>query len=97
MPKDPKKIMFMMTILCIVIGLAAISRRGTVAVAKENTSLPLAMLAGSCLADNQLQTMEKSSIKPDFSEVPSTLSIQAIWHLPNYLCEYGGLEEVIGF
>ena len=25
MPKDPKKIMFMMTILCIVIGLAAIA------------------------------------------------------------------------
>ncbi len=39
MPKDPKKIMFMMTILCIVIGLAAIAV-GVVAVAKKNTSLP---------------------------------------------------------
>jgi len=43
MPKDPKKIMFMMTILCIVIGLAAIAV-GVVAVAKEEYIIAAAML-----------------------------------------------------
>lgn len=43
MPKDPKKIMFMMTILCIVIGLAAIAV-GMVAVAKEEYIIAVAML-----------------------------------------------------
>ena len=43
MPKDPKKIMFMMTILCIVIGLAAIAV-GLVAVAKEEYIIAVAML-----------------------------------------------------
>lgn len=43
MPKDPKKIMFMMTILCIVIGLAAIAE-GVVAVAKEEYIIAVAML-----------------------------------------------------
>lgn len=43
MPKDPKKIMFMMTILCIVIGLAAIAV-GVVAVAKEGYIIAVAML-----------------------------------------------------
>ena len=43
MPKDPKKIMFMMTILCIVIGLAAIAVGG-VAVAKEEYIIAAAML-----------------------------------------------------
>ena len=43
MPKDPKKIMFMMTILCIVIGLAAIAV-GVVAVAKEENIIAVAML-----------------------------------------------------
>ena len=43
MPKDPKKIMFMMTILCIVIGLAAIAV-GVVAVAKEEYIMAVAML-----------------------------------------------------
>lgn len=43
MPKDPKKIMFMMTILCIVIGLAAIAV-GVVAVAKEEYIIAIAML-----------------------------------------------------
>mgnify|MGYP007130295277 CR=1 FL=1 len=44
MPKDPKKIMFMMTILCIVIGLAAIAVVGVVAVAKEEYIIAVAML-----------------------------------------------------
>ena len=43
MPKDPKKIMFMMTILCIDIGLAAIAV-GVVAVAKEEYIIAVAML-----------------------------------------------------
>jgi len=43
MPKDPKKIMFMITILCIVIGLAAIAV-GVVAVAKEEYIIAVAML-----------------------------------------------------
>lgn len=43
MTKDPKKIMFMMTILCIVIGLAAIAV-GVVAVAKEEYIIAVAML-----------------------------------------------------
>lgn len=43
MPKDPKKIMFMMTILCIVIGLATIAV-GVVAVAKEEYIIAVAML-----------------------------------------------------
>lgn len=43
MPKDPKKIMFMMTILCIVIGLAAIAV-GVVAIAKEEYIIAVAML-----------------------------------------------------
>lgn len=43
MPKDPKKIMFMMTILCIVTGLAAIAV-GVVAVAKEEYIIAVAML-----------------------------------------------------
>lgn len=43
MPKDPKKIMFMMTILCTVIGLAAIAV-GVVAVAKEEYIIAVAML-----------------------------------------------------
>lgn len=43
MPKDPKKLMFMMTILCIVIGLAAIAV-GVVAVAKEEYIIAVAML-----------------------------------------------------
>lgn len=43
MPKDPKKIMFMMTILCIVIGLAAIAVE-VVAVAKEEYIIAVAML-----------------------------------------------------
>jgi len=43
MPKDPKKIMFMMTIICIVIGLAAIAV-GVVAVAKEEYIIAVAML-----------------------------------------------------
>lgn len=43
MPKDQKKIMFMMTILCIVIGLAAIAV-GVVAVAKEEYIIAVAML-----------------------------------------------------
>lgn len=43
MPKDPKKIMLMMTILCIVIGLAAIAV-GVVAVAKEEYIIAVAML-----------------------------------------------------
>ena len=43
MPKNPKKIMFMMTILCIVIGLAAIAV-GVVAVAKEEYIIAAAML-----------------------------------------------------
>lgn len=43
MPKDPKKIMFMMTIFCIVIGLAAIAV-GVVAVAKEEYIIAVAML-----------------------------------------------------
>lgn len=43
MPKDPKKIMFMMTILCIVIGPAAIAV-GVVAVAKEEYIIAVAML-----------------------------------------------------
>ena len=43
MPKDPKKIMFMMTILCIVIGLAAIAV-GVVAVVKEEYIIAVAML-----------------------------------------------------
>ena len=43
MPKDPKKFMFMMTILCIVIGLAAIAV-GVVAVAKEEYIIAVAML-----------------------------------------------------
>lgn len=43
MPKDPKKIMSMMTILCIVIGLAAIAV-GVVAVAKEEYIIAVAML-----------------------------------------------------
>ena len=43
MPKDPKKIMFMMTILCIVIGLAAIAV-GVVAGAKEEYIIAVAML-----------------------------------------------------
>lgn len=43
MPKDSKKIMFMMTILCIVIGLAAIAV-GVVAVAKEEYIIAVAML-----------------------------------------------------
>lgn len=43
MPKDPKIIMFMMTILCIVIGLAAIAV-GVVAVAKEEYIIAVAML-----------------------------------------------------
>lgn len=43
MPKDPKKIMFMMTILCIVIGLAAIAV-GVMAVAKEEYIIAVAML-----------------------------------------------------
>lgn len=43
MPKDPNKIMFMMTILCIVIGLAAIAV-GVVAVAKEEYIIAVAML-----------------------------------------------------
>ena len=43
MPKDPKKIMFRMTILCIVIGLAAIAV-GVVAVAKEEYIIAVAML-----------------------------------------------------
>ena len=43
MPKDPKKIMFMMTIHCIVIGLAAIAV-GVVAVAKEEYIIAVAML-----------------------------------------------------
>lgn len=43
MSKDPKKIMFMMTILCIVIGLAAIAV-GVVAVAKEEYIIAVAML-----------------------------------------------------
>lgn len=43
MPKDPKKIMFMMTILCIVMGLAAIAV-GVVAVAKEEYIIAVAML-----------------------------------------------------
>lgn len=43
MPKDPKKIMFMMTILCIVIGLSAIAV-GVVAVAKEEYIIAVAML-----------------------------------------------------
>ena len=43
MPKDPKKIMFMMTILCIVIGLAAIAV-GVVAVAKEEYIIAVALL-----------------------------------------------------
>lgn len=43
MPKAPKKIMFMMTILCIVIGLAAIAV-GVVAVAKEEYIIAVAML-----------------------------------------------------
>ena len=43
MPKDPQKIMFMMTILCIVIGLAAIAV-GVVAVAKEEYIIAVAML-----------------------------------------------------
>lgn len=43
MPKDPKKIMFMMPILCIVIGLAAIAV-GVVAVAKEEYIIAVAML-----------------------------------------------------
>lgn len=43
MPKDPKKIMFMMTILGIVIGLAAIAV-GVVAVAKEEYIIAVAML-----------------------------------------------------
>ena len=43
MPKDPKKIMFMMTILCIVIGQAAIAV-GVVAVAKEEYIIAVAML-----------------------------------------------------
>lgn len=43
MPKDPKKIMFMMTILCIVIGLAAIAV-GVVPVAKEEYIIAVAML-----------------------------------------------------
>ena len=43
MPKDPKKIMFMMTILCIVIGLAAIAV-GVVAVGKEEYIIAVAML-----------------------------------------------------
>lgn len=43
MPKDPKKIMFMMTILCIVIGLAAIAVV-VVAVAKEEYIIAVAML-----------------------------------------------------
>lgn len=43
MPKDPKRIMFMMTILCIVIGLAAIAV-GVVAVAKEEYIIAVAML-----------------------------------------------------
>mgnify|MGYP003174266187 FL=1 len=43
MPKNPKKIMFMMTILCIVIGLAAIAV-GVVAVAKEEYIIAVTML-----------------------------------------------------
>ena len=43
MPKNPKKIMFMMTILCIVIGLAAIAV-GVVAVAKEEYIIAVARL-----------------------------------------------------
>ena len=43
MPKDPKKIMFMMTIPRIVIGLAAIAV-GVVAVAKEEYIIAVAML-----------------------------------------------------
>ena len=43
MPKDPKKIMCMMTILCLVIGLAAIAV-GVVAVAKEEYIIAVAML-----------------------------------------------------
>ena len=43
MPKDPKKIMFMMTKLCIVIGLAAFAV-GVVAVAKEEYIIAVAML-----------------------------------------------------
>lgn len=43
MPKDPKKIMCMMTILCIAIGLSAIAV-GVVAVAKEEYIIAAAML-----------------------------------------------------
>ena len=43
MPKDPKKIMFMMTILCFVIGLVAFAV-GVVAVAKEEYIFAVALL-----------------------------------------------------
>ena len=43
MPKDPKKIMFIMTIRCLVIGLAA-NAVGVVAVAKEEYIIAVAML-----------------------------------------------------
>lgn len=43
MPRNPKKIMFMMTLLCIVIGLAAVAV-GVVAVAKEEYIIAGAML-----------------------------------------------------
>lgn len=43
MPKNPKKILGWMTLLCIVIGLAAIAV-GVVAVAKEEYIIAVAML-----------------------------------------------------
>ena len=43
MPKNPKKVLRCMTLLCIVIGLAAIAV-GVVAVAKEEYIIAVAML-----------------------------------------------------
>lgn len=43
MPKNPKKVLRWMTLLCIVIGLAAIAV-GVVAVAKEEYIIAVAML-----------------------------------------------------
>ena len=61
MPKDPKKIMFMMTILCIVIGLAAIAV-GVVAVAKEEYIIAVAMLLVAAWQITQLQDNGKKSL-----------------------------------
>ena len=82
MPQKPKRTILMMTLLCIVIGLAAIAV-GVVAVAKEEYIIAAAMLlVAAWQIPNYTQWKKSLKSRPDFSEAPSTLFIQDIWHWP---------------